>query len=435
MKNYKLLVPFVLTALFVLGVYMMGSSNAEEEEQYRQYLENAREYASQEIELYAVENYRKALEMHPSPGLYLEVAEFYQNIMGDYGRSVEWGERARRSYPKAPDAYEFLLGVHLEHRDYVSFFALYNDMKNRQVSSEMAEDLYAGAEYEYYFQGEYDEVSIFSGGLAPVRRNETWGYSTAKGKRKIGTMYTCVGAFNQGMAPVTDGEGKSFFIDADGNKVFVADTEDRVEALGVMSSAEIYAVYNGREWNYYNKAGDLVMGGFMEASTMANGLAACRTQAGWQIYDISGNLQINEIYEDIMADEKQVVYRNERLFVKKDGSWKMIDASGVQVGTDTYENAEIFYDDSYAAVNKGGKWGFIDKDGNWYIEPVYEDARSFSNGYAAVQMEGKWGFINMDKELCIPCQFADAKDFTSNGTVFVQRDSIWSVLLLYKNNY
>lgn len=113
----------------------------------------------------------------------------------------------------------------------------------------------------------------------------------------------------------------------------------------------------------------------------------------------------------------------------------MIDSSGAQIGTDTYEDAEIFYDTTYAAVKKSGKWGFIDKDGNWFIEPAYEGARSFCNGYAAVCMDGQWGFINMDKELCIPCQFADAKDFTANGTVLVRNNMNWSVLLLYQKNY
>lgn len=77
----------------------------------------------------------------------------------------------------------------------------------------------------------------------------------------------------------------------------------------------------------------------------------------------------------------------------------------------------------------------MDKDGNWFIEPAYEDARSFSNGYAAVRTEGRWGFVNMDKELCIPCRFSEAKDFTANGTVLVQQDLAWSVLLLYQKNY
>lgn len=435
MKNYKLLAPVVLIALFVLGVYMTASNNVKDERRFNQYLEDARSYASQEIEIYARENYRNALNMRPSLELYLEIAAFYRDTMKSYNGAAEWGDALLRVYPKEPKSYEFMLELFLGQSDYVAFFELYNDMVNRHVVSEAAEELFHSVEYVYYMQGEYDEASIFSSNLAPIRRNETWGYSNSKGKKKIGTIYNYAGAFNNGMAPVIDAEGKAFFIDNNGNKVFVPETEDRIEELGVMSSADIYTVNNGTEWNYYNKSGDLVMGGFSGATTLANGLAACETGGSWKIYDTSGNVVIDKAYDEVLTDEKQMAYRNERFFVRMGEAYQMIDSSGAQIGTDTYEDAEIFYDTTYAAVKKSGKWGFIDKDGNWFIEPVYEGARSFCNGYAAVCMDGQWGFINMDKELCIPCQFADAKDFTANGTVLVRNNMNWSVLLLYQKNY
>lgn len=435
MKNYKLLAPVALVALFALGMYKAGDGNAKEEKRYAQYLEEARRFAAQEIELYAVENYASALDMRSSLELYLEVAEFYRDVMKNHDQAAEWGEAALKAYPKNPEAYEFLLQVYLDNQDYMSFFELYDDMLKRRVASLAADSLYEAVEYEYYMEGEYDEVSVFSGNLAPVRRNEAWGYSNSKGKRKIGTLYAYAGAFNNGMAPVIDKEGNGFFIDEEGNKVFVVDVEDRVEALGTMSAAQIYGVYNGREWNYYDKSGSRIMGGFSDASAMANGLAACKTDEGWKIYDMSGSMQIDAAYDEVLMDEKGMAYRNDRLFVRMGDSYKMIDASGSQVGADVYEDAKIFYEATYAAVKKGGKWGFVDKDGNWFIEPVYEDARSFSNGYAAVRMDGRWGFVNMDKELCIPCRFAEAKDFTAKGTVFVKQDLAWSVLLLYQKNF
>lgn len=435
MKNYKFVAPIVLIALFVLGIYMTGSNRRKDENQYNQYLEEARRYAAQEIAVYAGENYQKALDMRPSLELYLEVAGFYQDGMADFDRAVEWGEAALKLWPREPDAYEFLLSVYLEDRDYIAFFELYHDMLGRHVESETADAFYQSVKYEYYFEGQYDEVSAFGDNLAPVRRNENWGYSNTRGKRRISTVYTYAGVFNQGMAPVIDAEGEGYFIDTGGNKVLVVDTGETIVKLGSMSAAGVYGVYNGREWNYYNKSGEMIMGGFTEAAAVANGLTACKSQSGWQIYDASGNVQTDAIYDEVLTDEKQMAYRNERFFVREGDSCKMIDASGGQIGTDTYEDAKIFYESTYAAVRKGGKWGFVDKEGNWFIEPVYEDARSFSNGYAAVQMEGQWGFINMEKELCIPCQFTDAKDFTARGTVFVQRDMVWQVLLLYQNNY
>ncbi|MBD5528061.1 MAG: WG repeat-containing protein [Lachnospiraceae bacterium] len=434
MKNYRFLAPIVLIALFVLGVYMIGSNNVKEETQYRQYLEDARAYAAQEIEIYALQNYQNAIDMQPSMELYMEVAEFYRDTLGNRNKAVQWGETLLAKYPKNPEPYEFQLDMYLQNKDYMAFFDLYDRMENRHVRSEAADAMYHSVEYVFYEQGEYDEISIFSSNLASIRRNETWGFCNSKGKKKINTLYTYVGTFNNGMAPVVDAEGEAYYIDNDGNKVMAVNVED-VQELGVMSMADIYTVFNGREWNYYNKSGELLMGGFLEGSTFANGLAAARTEEGWKIYDVNGNARTDMVYGDVVMDEKQMAYRNERLFVRMEDAYILIDGEGNRIGTETYEDAKVFYENTYAAVKKDGKWGFIDKDGNWFSEPIYEDARSFLNGFAAVQVDGLWGFINMEKELCIPCQFTQTKDFTANGTVPVQKNQTWSVLILYKENY
>lgn len=434
MKNYRFLAPIVLIALFVLGVYMIGSNNAKEETQYRQYLEDARAYAAQEIEIYAIENYQNAIDMHPSVELYMEVAKFYRDTMENRNKAAQWGDLLLVKYPKNPEPYEFQLDIYLQNKDYAAFFDLYDRMGNRHVHSEAADAMYHSLEYVFYEQGEYDEMSIFSSNLAPIRRNETWGFCNSKGKKKIHTLYTYVGAFNNGMAPVVDAEGEAYYIDNDGNKIMAVNVEE-VRGLGVMSMADIYTIFNGKEWNYYNKSGELLMGGFLEGSTFANGLAAARTEEGWKIYDVNGNARTDMVYEGVAMDEKQMAYRNERLFVRVEDNYILIDGEGNRIGTEVYEDAKVFYENTYAAVKKGGKWGFIDKDGNWFLEPVYEDARSFSNGFAAVQADGLWGFINMEKELCISCQFAQTKDFTANGTVPVRKNQTWSVLILYKENY
>ncbi|MDE6517320.1 MAG: WG repeat-containing protein, partial [Acetatifactor sp.] len=375
MKNYRFLAPIVLVALFALGVYMIGNSNVKEEEQYRQYLEDARSYAAQEIEIYALENYQNAIDMRPALELYMEVAEFYRDTMGNRKKAAEWGETMLSKYPKNPRSYEFQLDIYLQNQDYMAFFELYDTMVKRHISSETADAMFASVEYAFYEQGEYDEMSIFSSNLAPVRRNETWGYCSSKGKKKVKTLYTYAGAFNNGMAPVVDAKGEAYYIDNNGNKVMAVDVEEGIQRLGVMSSADLYTVFNGSVWNYYNKAGELLMGGFLEGSAFANGLAAARTEEGWKIYDTAGNLKSGTAYEDVAMDEKQMAYRNGRLFVRTQDSYILIDGEGNRIGSDAYEDVKIFYENTYAAVKKNGQWGFIDKDGNWFIEPAYEDAR------------------------------------------------------------
>jgi len=438
MKNYRFLVPIVLVALFLLGVYRLGSGNAEEENQYRKYLEDARAYAAQEIEIYALQNYQNAIHMRPSLELYREVADFYLHTMGNRSKAAEWGAMMLDLYPKNPQSYEYQLDIYLQNQDYMAFFELYDHMVNRHVSSEAADAMYRSVEYAFYEQGEYDEMSVFSGGLAPARRNETWGYCGSTGKKRVGTLYIYAGAFSNGMAPVVDPEGEAYYIDGDGNKVMAVDVEEGIRKLGAMSSAEIYSVYGGNGWNYYNKAGELLMGGFLDASNFANGLAAARTREGWRIYDTAGNVKTNAVYEDVAMDEKQAAYRNGRLFVRTGEDpegYILIDGEGSRIGSETYEDVKVFYENTYAAVKKDGKWGFIDRDGNWFLEPAYEEARSFLNGFAAVRIDGLWGFMDMEKEIRIPCQFTEVKDFTAGGTVPVKRNQTWTVLLLYKDNY
>ena len=182
MKNYRFIAPIVLIVLFALGIYMIGSSNVKEENQYRQYLEDARTYAAQEIEIYALQNYQSAIEMRPALELYMEVAEFYRDTLKDQRKAAEWGGISLAKYPKSPKPYEFQLDIFLQNGDYMAFFELYDRMVNRHVLSETADALYASVEYAYYEQGAYDEMCIFSSNLAPIRRNETWGYCNSKGK-------------------------------------------------------------------------------------------------------------------------------------------------------------------------------------------------------------------------------------------------------------
>ena len=55
-------------------------------------------------------------------------------------------------------------------------------------------------------------------------------------------------------------------------------------------------------------------------------------------------------------------------------------------------------------------------DGNVILEPIYDGAKSFSNGLAAVQNEsGRWGFIDKNGRLAVDFEYTDAGYFDDNG--------------------
>ena len=152
--------------------------------------------------------------------------------------------------------------------------------------------------------------------------------------------------------------------------------------------------------------------------------------------DNQGKRLTKDDYDGFILDEKGIAYRNDRAFARKGDLIVMINSSGEEIGNQSYDDADLFFQaNSYAAVKSGGKWGFIDADGKTMIEPQYEEARSFSNGYAAVKSDGKWGFIDTNGQLVIDCQFDGAKDFNSHGCVFVNTNGKWQMLALKKDNY
>ena len=231
-----------------------------------------------------------------------------------------------------------------------------------------------------------------------------------------------------------DGDGDAYFIDQQGYKKKVVLNVENVRQLGLIEN-NVFALYDGSKWGFYNIEGVKLFGDYEEVSNVGNGVAAVMNGGQWQIVDNTGRDLTGKTYTNVLTDEKGIIYRNERFFVSEGSGWQMIDATGKVQGKQTYEDARMFNDATYAAVKIGDKWGFVDKDGKMHIEAQYEDARSFSNGLAAVMVDGRWGFIDMEGNMVLEAKYLDAKDMTSSGTVYVKTGDEWELLVLYKYNH
>ncbi|MCL2747170.1 MAG: WG repeat-containing protein [Oscillospiraceae bacterium] len=433
MKNYKLLAPLVLVVLFLASLYMTFDANGKADEEYHTYLAAARSYAAQGIVVTALEHYAQALGIQESLPLRLEIARIYQG--GEDFRSTEkWGQEMLNTYPYSVEAYQYMMELYHEKEDYAACFVLADTMEKRNISRQTVSAILDEIGYTHFFKGNYEEVSAFSEGLCAVRKKETWGYVTETGGSAITSSYLKAGAFRHGLAPVEDRESDSYYIDAEGNKMKVAPGMNRTCTLGVSESG-FYTLYNGSTWGLYSDDGELVAGGYEDASSYINGVVAVLEEGRWHLLDNSGEALSNKTYEAIVQDEKGVVCRNDRLFAQEGGYYYLVETNGNKVSETPYEDARLFCDDTYAAVKLDGKWGFIDTGGRMAIPPAYADARSFSGGFAAVMSEDKWGFIDAEGNLVIPYTFEGAKDFNSRGGVFVKRDNEWNLLRLYRFNH
>lgn len=376
----------------------------------------------------------QALEQKPSVELYVEVGEFYLETEQER-KAVEWGTTIIEVYPKEVAGYEFLMGIYDERQDYVACFSLADTFEKRELHSDMVNEVLSRINYTFFFNGEYENVGVFRENLCPVQINGKWGYANRSGGASIGAMYSFVGSFSGGVAPVIDLEGNAYFIDTQGNKKHVILEVENITGLGTMVNG-VFPLRQGEKWYFYNTDGDRIFGGYDAVSAITSGIGAVQIDGKWSLIDSAGADLTGESYQSVAMDDSQTVFCNERLFVSDGASYRMITSSGKAVGGDTYEDVHLFNDTTYAAVKCEGKWHFIDKEGTDVLEEQYEDAHSFSNGLAAVKSEnGLWGFIDLNGDLVIDPQFEDAGDFDQNGCAFVCRDGKWSLLRLYRMNH
>ena len=434
MKNYKFVVPIVLVVLFFVSVYSLYSQKAEIENQYNSLIKEARELKQQEIYVDAEEKYLEALEVKESKDLYLEIGKFYVDS-DQKNRAADWGENILQKYPKEKFGYEYLIDIYVTQKDYASCWSVYNKQQKRKVNSSVTDEIMQSIEGEFYFSEESEDVGVFSAGYCPVMLEGQWGFVDESGKIVVPIKFKQVSAFSpRNLAAVIDNENKVYFIDAEGNKKIAVKNIDNVKEIGYIWE-NVFSVYNGREWSFYNVNSEKVFGGFEEVTSLANGVVACSKNHKWDFYDTEGKKLSDGNFDSVITDERNIVFRNECAFVSKNGKVHMVNAQGKDISNEYYEEAELFNDSTYAAVKINGLWGFVDNHGSIIIKPEYEEARSFSNGLAAVKKNGLWGFVDTENKMIIEPQFYGAKDFNSKGSVFVYENNIWKLLNLYKYNY
>ena len=84
----------------------------------------------------------------------------------------------------------------------------------------------------------------------------------------------------------------------------------------------------------------------------------------------------------------------------------------------------MFKDGPKLAWDDNKMAGYIDINGDWVIEPIFSDARKFSEDLAAVcdAASGKWGYINKEGEWIIDPQYYNACSFLEGTAVVATVD-------------
>lgn len=434
MKNYRKIIPLALVVLMALACYSLVSNAVKENSDYNHYLSEARKYAELDITKYAIENYNKALSINPTPDVYVEVAEYYERQENSDTKLLNWCEDFFEKYPTNSKSYDCILEAYMKQKDYDSCFDVLSTAEKRNVSSEYIKSVKNELSYTFKLDfNTYDDVGIYGNGFCAVKSKDAWGYVDSYGNQKTPITYVSAAPFTKAeMAPVVDQKGECYFIDNTGSRVLAS--KEKCKSFGISSDDIIKVELENGKYSYCDSELNKLFGEYDDATAFNNGIAAVKENGQWKIINNEGNAKSSTEYADVVADEKNIVFRNDRLFVGDGTGYIMIDSSGKQIGNEKYENAHCFADSTYAAVENDGKWFFIDKNAKRLSDKTYEDARSYSNGLAAVKISGKWGFVDTDENVVIEQQFFGAKDFSEKGSCFVQTGDKWQLLKLYRLN-
>lgn len=442
--NYKKVMPiFLAVALFGTAAYSVNS-RVEIQQDYKAAITEARSYAEKGIEKDALAAYGEAISLKPDLDTYLEAGKVYMDHQ-DYTGARKWYRTMSNRFPKEPETYLYGIELYLAAERYPQAFEVYDEYQGRELHSDAVEEAMDSIRYRYSMSGSYEDVGVFglTSKTAPVSHNGLWGYVDSDLSYHIPFIFKEAESFTS-YAAVVDEEGNPYYIDTEGNvrinSKLIEEADPKfgaVKKFGPIQSSLILA-YNGKVWNYYQEDSlDLLCGGYKKALPIGNGVGAVSKDGKkWALLDASGKEITKFSYDEILADQKQIIAQSGVIIAGQSGKYVLLDTAGNQLSKTKYEDAKAFNDNTYAAVRKDKYWSFIDTEGKEVLTGKYEDAESFSYGLAAVKQGGKWGFIDTEGNLVIPCLFEDAKPFMANGMAFVKGEKdTWQLLKLYLYNH
>lgn len=433
------LIPY---AVLILMVLMLGVSwknvagyKGEISKEYNRHIQSAEELVKKEIYIDAVNEYEAALSMKPENyEVAMKIVDLY-NKLNKEDEYVQACKKAISADPKKEEPYIKLADYYIASDKYKNAITILNEAQkeigeNDEIIKRMimvkgqytiavvydniAKPLYYINDENGYavieengLQGlidennnvilecKYDDVSLLSEGLIPVKSNNEYYCIDSEGYRKLVLDFSAdyIGTFNYGYAPVSV-SGKYGFIDAKGKKYKV-------------------------EYSY--------------TGCFSNGIAPVKKDNKWAIV----NTELKEItgfeFDEILINEYGFCSDYGVFFAKQNEEYYLYNNKGEKI-SEGFEDVKMFKSDEPTAVKKNGKWGYLSKDGKIVIEPEYDDAKSFNIGYAPVLINGKWGCIDEKKNVLITPAFDSMEAFSKNGYASVKIEGVekFAVVNIYE---
>ncbi len=421
------------------------------------------------------ETYIKQAEQEEEKGLYINAINYYQSALEVYDKDIKIKYQIVKDYKDMGNTNGWLEAI-------LSFIENYpKEAKNKFLIEAYKEVL----DY-YYTQQDYD-------GLVPVllelrggllaESDEELNKKIEKYYDEVASVYTVtkcdadsISDFYNGYARMSKNNNKDWYLAAPDGSLYTDKAYEEIYILDnvlgyfLVKEGGVYKVYTSGGYlkeidqggitdiRYYNssyitgkKDGKFCMynidftdagfGGWDDFYLIAPGIA-CVTEEGRQKVLVGSKiLETNEEkWDKVIYPERGIKENGSQVFTGSEGNYNLIniDTDNLEyaVIAKGFEDADAFCTTEPAAVKKDGKWGFISQSGEMVIEPVYEEAKSFSYGYAPVKISGKWTLIDINGKEVLKAEFADMGSPAENGTVPVSFDGkTWDLISLFIKNY
>lgn len=179
----------------------------------------------------------------------------------------------------------------------------------------------------------YQNAHSFSEGLAAVTNNEgKWGYINTAGKLEINYQFSSAGYFHNGHAVVSDGNGSYGVIDTKGRYVI------NPQFSHMIADNDRYVIQfpSGNDYGWCNAKGKIII-----------------------------NPQFRKAWPFLESDLAVVT--------NSDGSVGYIAKDGRFVINPQFSEGFFFFNSKFACVLSGNKWGFIDKEGHYVVNPQFDE--------------------------------------------------------------
>ena len=236
----------------------------------------------------------------------------------------------------------------------------------------------------------FDEVGVFSEGLAAVRDGYLWGFIDTRGILVIPCNYKPLPSqklkFTEGcVACIRASDGKCLYLNKSGKNAFP---------------------------HLEKQLGNSIL----FARSFSEGFALVEiTENHWQIIDHFGRILLDE--ETALSISIQSNFSEGfAVFKQITGEFGLISPFGEQfiienTETESYDYMYSLRESRAAIRNSEGKWGFVDVACRLVIPCIYDWVWSFSEGRSAVCREGLWGYIDVFGHEIIPPQYEMTEHF------------------------